>query len=140
MKKVKINGKEVSLIEDTSIGLETIITTAKKVNELLLTLCMEDTETPGEEKRPESSWEEELLNEFPLMGIAGKPEDNCVYRFDQYVNDKSKLESFISKVVSEAEKRGYNLALEEAKKFTIELTENDWITDNLIEKLRLLKK
>lgn len=34
-------------------------------------------------------------DEFPAMGVCGDPKDQCVYRFDQYVSNKSLLKEYV---------------------------------------------
>ncbi len=50
----------------------------------------------------DTTMEERFSEQFPAMGVAGDPKDNCIYRFDQYVNDKSLLLSFIEAEISSA--------------------------------------
>ena len=57
--------------------------------------------------------EERLNDKFPCMGIAGDPKDNCVYRFDQYINDKSELLSFIENFLSQALTEQHEATIEE---------------------------
>ncbi len=49
-------------------------------------------------------WEEMFDNEFPAMGISGDPKDNCIYRHDQYINDKSLLKQFIKSLLQQHRK------------------------------------
>ena len=66
-------------------------------------------------------WMDEFDEKFPAMGRCGDPKDDCVYRFDQYVNDESLIKSFITTQIAAAEEKARQSALEEVKGVVREL-------------------
>lgn len=83
-------------------------------------------------KQPESSWEEKDLEPTQFTYNSG---DDTFHIYDKEVEPLVFIEKFKEHIEKEAEKRGFNLALEEAI-----AKANTWDLDSIIPAIEALKK